>query len=127
MDLKDYFQFVTVIILFFLILWAAYMTTRFLGNFQMNKSKGNNLKIIEVMPVGPQKTLQLIRIGSEYMVIGVSKDHITFVQSVDESKLTFPENNNETVIPFSAYMKKFVSKHHDSNNKLGEDIDEGKQ
>jgi flagellar protein FliO/FliZ len=127
MDLKDYFQFITVIILFFVILWAAYISTRYLGNLQMNKSKGNNLKIIEVIPVGPQKTLQLIRIGSEYMVIGVSKDHITFVQSVDESKLVFSENNKEAVIPFSAYMKKFISKHHDSNNKIGEDSDESKQ
>ena len=127
MDLKDYFQFITVIILFFVILWAAYIATKYLGNLQMNKSNGNHLKIIEVIPVGPQKTLQLIRIGSEYMVIGVSKDHITFIQSVDESKLTFSENNKETVIPFSAYMKKFVSKHHESNNKVGEDTDESKQ
>ncbi|PKM54075.1 MAG: flagellar biosynthetic protein FliO [Firmicutes bacterium HGW-Firmicutes-5] len=124
MDLKDYLQFITVIILFFVILWAAYFATKFLGNLQMNKSNGSNLKIIEVIPVGPQKTLQLIRIGSEYMVIGVSKDHITFVQSVEESKLTFSEDNK---VPFSAYMKKFASKHHDSNNKIGEDIDESKQ
>ncbi|MCF8018479.1 Flagellar protein [Petrocella atlantisensis] len=124
MDLKDYLQFITVIILFFVILWAAYFATKFLGNLQMNKSNGSNLKIIEVIPVGPQKTLQLIRIGSEYMVIGVSKDHITFIQSVEESKLTFSEDHK---VPFSAYMKKFASKHHDSNNKIGEDIDESKQ
>jgi len=124
MELKDYLQFITVIILFFVILWAAYIATKFLGNFQMNKGNGNNLKIIEVMPVGPQKTLQLIRIGSEYMVIGVSKDHITFVQSVEESKLEFSEDQK---VPFSAYMKKFATKHHESNNKLGEDTDESKQ
>jgi len=124
MDLKDYFQFITVIVLFFVVLWAAYMSTKYLGNLQMHKGNGSNLKIVEVLPVGPQKTLQLIRIGSEYMVIGVSKDHITFVQSVDESKLTFSEDDK---VPFSTYMKKFVSKHHESNDKIGEDTDENKQ
>jgi flagellar protein FliO/FliZ len=127
MEFKDYLQSLSVIILFFVILWGAYYATKYIGKLQFKRTNGNNMSIVEVLPVGPQKTVQLIRVGTEYMVIGVSKDHISFIQGVDESTIKLEKDQSEMVIPFSAYMKKLVKKDQTDQTKIGEDTDEDEE
>lgn len=127
MEFKDYLQSLSVIILFFVILWGAYYATKYLGKLQFKRNNGSNMSIVEVLPVGPQKTVQLIRVGTEYMIIGVSKDQISFMKGVDESTLNLEKDRSEMVVPFSAYMKKLVKKEHTDSTKIGEDTDENEE
>ncbi len=104
-------QIVYILILFVVIFFGAYYTTKFLGKYQGRKTKEANLKVIEAISVGPQKSLQLVKVGSEFVLIGVTKDRITFLKDVSEDQidLNLLESNSFGVVPFSQYLDKFVN------------------
>lgn len=124
MEFNDYFQVIGIFIMFFVVLYGAYFVSRMLGKSQHKRSNGQNMTIIEVLPVGQQKTLQLIRVGSEYLVIGVTRDRITFVQKIDDDGLIMNENN-DSIVPFSSFMNKLIHKEDkiEDGDGLGEELD----
>lgn len=89
---------------------------------QTKRQAGSNMTIIEVLPVGPQKTIQLVRVGTRYMVIGVTKDHIAFIQDIDENDVKITRGN-ENVVPFSNFLSKLMHKEKGNDNG-GEEMDE---
>jgi len=103
--MPDSLQFIGIIFLFFLVLYIAYFVTKHLGKWQMNQSSGANMTIIEVLSVGPQKTLQLVRIGKKYLVIGVTREHITQIEEVSEADLII-QNQKNPMMPFDQLIKK---------------------
>ncbi len=70
---------------------------------QMKRQVGANMAIIEVLPVGQHKTLQLVRVGNDYMVIAVTRDRITFIERVDEATITL-QDGSENIVPFSNFF-----------------------
>lgn len=80
-------EMIFLLVLFVIILYSAYFLTNFLGKAQMNRYNNKQMKIIEVMSVSPQKTLQLIKVGEEYLLIAVSKNDIVFLKTVDKERL----------------------------------------
>lgn len=108
---KDFIQIIYILILCVVVFLGAYYSSRLLGNFQMKKNKASNIKILEVISVGPQKTIQLLKIGEEFVLIGVTKDKITFIKDISKDNLDLNLfENHDTIIPFSQYMNKFKKK-----------------
>ena len=70
-------QFLTVLLIFLLVLGLTYFTTRFIGTFQKNTLVNRNFEAIETYKVTTGKFLQIVRVGTKYVVIGISKDGIT--------------------------------------------------
>jgi flagellar protein FliO/FliZ len=99
---------ISIMILFVLVLFGAYFTTRFLGKFQSNQHKNSYIKILEAISVGPNKTVQLVKVGEEYMAIGVTKDRITYLKSIDKDQieLTLFEERGQ-MKSFNQYFNKF--------------------
>jgi flagellar protein FliO/FliZ len=118
----DYLQFFGVLILFFAILFLAYYISRYVARLQMGRGSKGNISVIEAISIGPNKTLQLVRVGGSYMVIGVSKDNITFIQDVDKESLVLDEG--QSVIPFNSILNKFVQKDQTLQSHTGEEADE---
>lgn len=108
MGLVDYLQPIGMLLVFFIILFAAYYASRSIGKIQTGKGKEGNLTIVEVMSVGPQKTIQIVRTGNKYMVIGVTKDHITFIRELTAEDLSLSEEEGSKV--FSKVLDKMVQK-----------------
>jgi len=108
---------ITIVALFVLILFGAYFTSKFIGNYQKGQYKNNHIKIIEAIQVGPGKTVQLLQVGEEFLLIGVSKDHITPLKSIskDEIDLTELESQNKG-IPFSQYFNAFKNNKNKRND-----------
>ena len=124
MDLMDYLQPIGILLLFFVILYAAYFTTKFTAKFQSGRTMGKNMTIVEAISVGPQKTLQIVRVGETYMVVGVSKDQITYLREIDPAELVF--KTQEEAVSFSKLLDKIVRKDstEQSHIESGEDNDE---
>lgn len=121
-EMQSYLQPIGLLILFFIILYGAYLASRYMGKVQTGRSAGRNMTIIEAIAVGPQKTLQIVRVGETYMVIAVTKDHITFLCDVSEEALKL--DASDTPLPFSSILKKVVRKHEKEQLHTGEDTDE---
>lgn len=116
---KGFVQIFYIFILCIVVFVGAYYTSKLLGNYQFSKNKLSNLKIAEVIQVGPQKTIQLIKVGTEYVLIGVTKDKITFIKEIPESNidLNLLPNNINNSMPFNKYLDQILKKKSSNNDK----------
>lgn len=115
-----------IIILFIIILFGAYYVSRYVGNFQSRKTNNSNMKIIGVISVGPQKTLQLVRIGKEIILIGVSKDNISYIKDISIDSLDDLSELNIKTASFNKYFDKLINKRKNTSQTIedGEGKDE---
>ncbi|MCR5687690.1 MAG: flagellar biosynthetic protein FliO [Lachnospiraceae bacterium] len=80
-------QFLTVFLVFILVLALTYLTTRFVGGYQKAKTAGSNFEAIETYRITNGKYLQIVKVGSKYIVIGISKDSITNICELSEDEI----------------------------------------
>ena len=85
---ESFTQFLTVILVFLLVLALTYFTTRFVGTYQKARSVNRNFDVIETYRITNGKYLQIVKIGEKYVAIGIGKDNITRIceLSPDEIK-----------------------------------------
>lgn len=85
--IENLFQLLGLMILFILILVAAYFASRLTGNSAVSNYKKRNIKIIETYKLGPNKFLQIIEVSGKYILIGVSKDNIEYLTELDKEQV----------------------------------------
>lgn len=113
-------QFITVLIIFVIVLFLTYATTRFIGNYQKAGTENSNFKIIDTYRVSNNKYIQIIQVGKKYLVISVCKDSITMLAEVLEEEIKIPEYGNSQE-SFSKILEKIKSRKTHTNNKEQED------
>lgn len=84
---SDIAQFFTVLIIFIFVLALSMFCAKWMGNFQKAQSSGGSAEVIETIRIAQGKWLQIIRIGSKYKVIAISRDSVTYLGDVDESDI----------------------------------------
>ena len=66
-------QFFLLIIVFGVILFLAYFSTKLIASARMGARNNSVLKLISSMPVGSGNSIQLIKVGEKYFLRVVSK------------------------------------------------------
>ena len=89
--LNDIVQFVVLCIVFVIILFMAYFAARLAGGFQANVHAKSNIKIIETVRISNNKSLQIVKIGESFYLIGVGKDEIHYLTKIDKEDLNCTE------------------------------------
>lgn len=84
---ESFAQFLTAVLIFIFVLLVAYFTTRFVGKFQKSQLAYRNFEAIESFKIMNGKYLQLVKIGSKYVVIGIGKDNVTMICEVPEEEI----------------------------------------
>lgn len=102
-------ELLSALLIFILVLFATYLTTRFVGSFEKQKMAGRNLGVIESIRLAGGKTLSLVKAGDKYLVIGESKDQIVFLCELTEDSLNLSEGNPPAATQ-GADFKKLLSK-----------------
>lgn len=98
-------QLLTVLLIFIFVLVLTYWTTRLAGNYKRQQMSGKNIQVMETVSISASKYLQIIKVGSKYFVIGVSKDTITYLCEINEEELDF-SNNNRAGESFKSILEK---------------------
>lgn len=80
-------QLLGLCLLLVIILIAAYYTSKFVGRYKMGQLKDSNIQVIDAYRISTSKMLQIVKIGNKYIVIGVSKDNITYITELDEDEV----------------------------------------
>lgn len=80
-------QLLGMILVFVLVLFATYYATKWIAKSGAVQSYAKNIKVIETFKIAPNKYIQIIELGNRYYAIGVTKDNITFLSSLDEEQL----------------------------------------
>ena len=89
MNGSNLLQLFMLIIVFVFILAATYFTTKWIARSGMIRNHARNIAVKETFKIATGKYIQIIRIGSKYYAIGVSKDQISFLTALDENQLDF--------------------------------------
>ena len=100
-------QFLTVILVFVLVLALTYFTTRFVGNYQKARSVNRNFEVIETYRITNGKYLQIVKIGEKYVVIGIGKDNVTSICELSADDIKPPvEQPSQTTEMFKSVLDK---------------------
>lgn len=92
--MDSFIQLITVLVIFAFVLFITYVTTRWIGNFQRNQFAGRNIELLEAARLNQSQYIQIVRIGSRYLVLGISKDTITQLGELSEEEVSsFNETN----------------------------------
>ena len=83
----SYAQFITVLLIFVVVLGITAVVTRWLASYQKQQSVNENIEVIETTRIANNKYIQIIRVGGKYMVIAVCKDTITMLGEIPEEQL----------------------------------------
>ncbi len=108
--LESFVQFVTMLIIFVLVLAATYATTRFIANYQKGAAgAGKNIQVIETFRLTTNKYIQIIKTGEKYLVIGIGKDTITMLAELSKEEISFVQEQAPAVLNFKDVLEKVKS------------------
>jgi len=103
-------QLLGLCIILVIILIAAYYTSRFVGRYKLGQLRSSNFEVIEAYKINSGNMLLLVRIADRYVVLGVSKDQITYITDLEKDKILTYEVKEGEKLSFSQIFEKFKSK-----------------
>lgn len=114
--LENALQLIGLVIVFIIILAAAYFTSRLVGTSAVSNLKNRNFKVIETYKVAPNRFLQIIEVSGKFIVIGVSKDHIEYITEINADQVI--KNDGEiTPLTFKDILSNIKNKKDNNKNK----------
>lgn len=97
MGLDSYLQFISVLIIFILVLAATLYVTKWMANYQKGSASSKNIEIIDTCKISTNKYIQIVRIGERYVSIAVSNDQVTNLGEVDPDQLVHEAESGENL------------------------------
>lgn len=108
MTADNILQLLAVIVIFVIILFATYYVTKWIAKSGVMQSRAKNIKVIETFKIAPNKYIQIIRLGSKYCAIGISKENISFLVDLEEGQLDLSGmSNQEQQASFQELLQRF--------------------
>ena len=102
----SYAQFITVLVLFVLVLAVTALTTRWLAGYQKQQNLNGNIEVLETQRIGAGKYLQIIRVGEKYLVIALCKDTVTMLTEVTKEQIIQGEAGKTDFAGFGELFEK---------------------
>lgn len=97
-DIQMIGRFICLFLLFAFVLFLAYIAARITGSYQSNvMNKQSNIRIVEVVRISANKTIEIVKIGEHYLAIAVCKDNITLLSELDASEIREHEKTLEPI------------------------------
>lgn len=101
---------VFIMMIFGAILFLAYLTTRFIGKKTGAAMKGKYIKVIEVVPLGIDKHLHLIKAGNDFVLVasaGRSIQYLTTVTLEEAEELESLSSEETAPFDFKNILEKY--------------------
>jgi flagellar protein FliO/FliZ len=114
--------FYILLVLAFIILFC-YFILRLMGRVKGRGGAGGNLYLMESILVGSQNMVQLVRAGQKYLVIGVTKEHITLLAELSEEQI----KEIEPLPPISTSFKNVLERYLPQSGKNKDEEHERKE
>lgn len=115
-------QFVTVLVIFILVLLITVFVTRWIGNYQKGRGRYGNIEIIESIRISTGVSLCIVRIGKKYAVLSVGKDSASLVTLLSEEDIDLTLGSVGTQGSFADIMKGIKDRMFDDSDKGATDL-----
>lgn len=107
---QNVLQLIAVLFVFILVLVITYYTTKWIGKSGFVQVQSQNISVVETFKIAPNKYIQIIKIGTKYYAIAVSKDSVGFLTELSEEQLSFEKREDMTQVSFKDVMDKVLPK-----------------
>ncbi|WP_122789970.1 flagellar biosynthetic protein FliO [Intestinibacillus sp. Marseille-P6563] len=86
--MKDWLSLIGMLLCVVVILYLAYWFTRRIaaGNNIRMRTGGRHMQVYDRLPLGQNKMLTVVRVGSRWFVLGISGEHITTIAELTEEE-----------------------------------------
>ena len=124
--IDSFVQFITVLLIFVLVLAVTALTTKWIANYQKQQCTNNNVQVMETTRLANNKYIQIVRVGEKYMAIAVCKDTVTMLGEVPGEQLNFRTESESFHFKdfFDKAMKKDESAREEPKEKQSDDEQE---
>ena len=109
-EADSYIQFMTVLILFLLVLAVTYFVTKWMAGYQKSRISNANLEIVETIGLSNNKYVQIIRVGQKYLAVAICKDTVTMLTEVSEHELILSDGSVPKTMGFKDILDKVQRK-----------------
>ncbi len=114
--LDSFFQMMTLLFIFVVILVLTYFTTKFIAGYQKGKGFDRNIEVIETYKVTSNKYIQIIRTGDKYIAVGIGKDEIHMLTEIEPEKLHLTSEEAAATPGFKDFLNKAKHLRENKNN-----------
>lgn len=121
----DIWGFVSLIILFLIVIIAAYYVTILYVRYQKKGGKQNNLEIVEAIQLGQGKNLFLVRAGNKFLVISSTKNQVSYITELRPEDIVFTKQ--EPKMGFKSILSKIKTDSSDDGKELHESNQESSE
>ena len=87
-SMDSFLELIGVLLIFVFVLVITYLCSKWMAGYQKIHMKSKNLQVIESIPAGSNKAICLVKVGKEYLVVGIGKDEIQYLATLTEEQLT---------------------------------------
>lgn len=105
-------QLLYVLFIILLVLVVFYFLIKGTSTIRFSKMRKKNLQVIESIGISFQCSIQLIKVSEKYILIGLSKDKITFLTEFSKDEIKIEDEvkteDNEKLF-FADYLLKYSS------------------
>ncbi|MDY2606975.1 MAG: flagellar biosynthetic protein FliO [Lachnospiraceae bacterium] len=123
---NSFVQFITLLIVFVIVLFLTYYTTKFIGNYQRVSNRYTNFEVVETYRISNNKYIQIIKVSGKYILISVTKDNVTMLTELDKKNVVKPEYTTGQQ-SFSEILDKFKNLKKHTVNSADENEEQGNE
>ena len=87
-----------------IVIALAFIIMRFVASRGIGMSKGQRMQVVERLPLGPRQSLMIVKVGAQYMLVGVSEGSIQHLKDLDAEDVTGDLEKKASV--FAEQLKK---------------------
>lgn len=81
-------EIVAMLVVFSIILFAAYLVSKYFGKFSLGLRENSNIKIIETFRLSQDKYLQIIEVSDKYLLLGITKNNINLIKELEKEEIS---------------------------------------
>ncbi len=99
-------QFLTIVVIFLIVLGLTYATTKWIANYQKVKNVNNNIEVIEVSKIAANKYIEIVRCGDKYLAIAICKDTVTMLCELEKEQILLDMKQSREQNGFKEILEK---------------------
>jgi len=109
-SLENVLQLIGIVIVFLIILAAAYTVSAWVGKTQNNAYRihDRNIRVIEAFRINGNQFLQIVQIGTRYFALSVTKEQIRVIAELSEEDIHITDIS-DIQMPFQDVFEKVKS------------------
>lgn len=97
-------RFITVFLIFLLVVFISHLTTKIVGNYQKNQLSGGNIKLLDAARLNSNSYIQIVRVANRILVLAVSKESVSTLCELSEDEYKSIEEDANNVSSNSAFL-----------------------